>query len=251
MHSSVFLLAIAATLAPTLAQTSTSCDPTKKACPADTALGKAIEYDFTQGASQDWTVSTGAAPTFDSNGAEFTIAKSGDSPTMSSKWYMMFGHYDVVMKAAPGVGVVSSLVLQSDDLDEVDLEWLGADDQHVQSNYYGKGNTQVYDRGANLTNPGSQDGFHTYSVDWTADHITWSIDGQVLRTLTPQTADTNQYPQTPMQMKIGSWVSTRHASKKNRPRFANFASPLVTHRNLQAPSPGLEEPSTTPRVLLP
>ena len=77
--------------------------------------------------------------------------------------------------------------------------------KQVQSNYYGKGNTAVYDRGANLTNPGSQDDFHTYSIDWTSDHITWSIDGQVLRTLTPQTADANQYPQTPMQLKIGSW----------------------------------------------
>lgn len=121
----------------------------------------------------------------------------------------MFGRYDIVMKAAPGVGVVSSVVLESDDLDEVDFEWLGADDQHVQSNYFGKGNTAVYDRGANLTNPGSQDDFHTYSIDYTADHITWSIDGQVLRTLTPQTADPGQYPQTPMQLKIGSWVSTQ------------------------------------------
>ena len=118
------------------------------------------------------------------------------------------------MKAAPGVGIVSSLVLQSDDLDEVDLEWLGYDDQQVQSNYYGRGNTQVYDRGANLTNPGSQDDYHTYSVDWTADHITWSIDGQVLRTLTPQTADANQYPQTPMQLKMGSWVSLHRFEPK-------------------------------------
>ena len=207
MHTTAFLLALAASVAPTLAQTSTLCDPLKKTCPADPALGKSVEYDFTAGASQDFTVSTGAAPSFDKDGAKFTIVKAGDSPTMTSKWYMMFGHYDVVMQAAPGVGAVSSLVLQSDDLDEVDFEWLGADDQQVQSNYFGKGNTDAYDRGANLTNPGSQDGFHTYSIDWTADHITWSIDGQVLRTLTPQTADTNQYPQTPMQLKLGSWVS--------------------------------------------
>ena len=205
MHSSTALLAFAAAIAPTFAQTSTTCDPTKKTCPDDPALGKAVTYDMTQGAPQDFTVSTGAAPTFDKDGAQFTIAKSMQSPTMSSKWYMMFGHYDVVMKAAPGTGIVSSLVLLSDDLDEVDWEWLGADDQHVQSNYYGKGNTAVYDRGANLTNPGAQDDFHTYSVDWTADHLTWSIDGQVLRTLTPETADTDQYPQSPMQLKLGSW----------------------------------------------
>ena len=247
MRSSAFLIAAAATVAPTFAQTFTSCNPLKKTCDPDPALGKAVQYDFTAGASQDWTVSTGAAPKFSSNGADFTIAKTGDSPTMSSKWYMMFGHYEVVMKAAPGVGVVSSLVLQSDDLDEIDFEWLGADDQHVQSNYYGKGNTDTYDRGANLTNPGSQDDFHTYAVDWTAEKTTWSIDGQVLRTLTPQTADTNQYPQTPMQLKLGSWVSIP---------VAFFAGQVLTSSSLLATppspkelSPGLAARSTTPRAL--
>ena len=201
------LLTLTTTLGPTFAQTFTSCNPLTAACPADTALGKAIFYDFTKGASNDFSLSTYAFPTFDSSGAQFTIARKLDSPTMTSKWYMQFGHYDVVLKASPGVGVVSSLVLQSDDLDEIDFEWLGADDQNVQSNYFGKGNTTVYDRGEFHSNPGAQDGFHTYSVDWTADHITWSIDGQIVRTLTPQTADYNQYPQTPMKMKIGTWVS--------------------------------------------
>ena len=98
MHSSTYLLAVAASIIPAFAQTSTSCNPTKQQCPADAALGKAVMYDFTKGASQDFTVSTGTAPTFDGNGAEFTIAKSGDSPTMTSKWYMMFGHYDIVKK---------------------------------------------------------------------------------------------------------------------------------------------------------
>jgi beta-glucanase (GH16 family) len=204
MLSKIF--AIAAIAGTTFAQTSTTCDPTKKSCPDDPALGKSVFYDMTKGAPQDFTVSTGAAPTFDNTGAVFTISKSMQSPTMSSKWYMMFGHYDVVMKAAPGQGIVSSLVLLSDDLDEVDWEFLGSDDKQVQSNYYGKGNTEVYDRGANLSAAaGTQDDFHTYSIDWTADHITWSIDGQVLRTLTPETADKDQYPQSPMQLKIGSW----------------------------------------------
>lgn len=86
MRSSAFWLAVAASVAPTFAQTSTTCDPTKKQCPPDPALGKSVFYDFTKGASQEFTVSTGTAPTFDSNGAEFTIAKHGDAPTLTSKW---------------------------------------------------------------------------------------------------------------------------------------------------------------------
>ena len=117
----------------------------------------------------------------------------------------MFGHVEVVMKPAPGVGIVSSMVMQSDDLDEVDFEWLGGDGAQVQSNYFGKGQTTTYNRGAFHPNPGAQTDFHTYSFDWTADQVVWQIDGQTVRALSPQTAQANQYPQTPMQLKLGIW----------------------------------------------
>lgn len=109
------------------------------------------------------------------------------------------------MKAAPGAGIVSSLVLQSDTLDEIDMEWLGADDSEVQTNYFGKGDVTTYDRGAFNPAPNNQGEFITYTIDWTSSQITWSVNGQVVRVLTPATADTNQYPQTPMQVKFGSW----------------------------------------------
>lgn len=47
----------------------------------------------------------------------------------------MFGKVDIELQAAPGAGIVSSFVLQSDTLDEIDWEWLGADPDEVQSNY--------------------------------------------------------------------------------------------------------------------
>ena len=117
----------------------------------------------------------------------------------------MFGHVDVVLQAAPGVGMVSSMVLESNDLDEIDLEWLGADNTQVQSNYFGKGQTTTYNRGAFHPNPNNQNGFNTYSVDWTADQIEWQINGNTVRVLTAADAETNQYPQTPMQLKLGVW----------------------------------------------
>lgn len=109
------------------------------------------------------------------------------------------------MKPAPGVGIVSSMVLQSDDLDEIDFEWLGADNQQVQSNYFGKGQTLSYNRGAFHPNPNSQNDFHTYTIDWTANEVVWQIDGTTVRALSPETAEANQYPQTPMQLKLGIW----------------------------------------------
>ncbi|KAJ6096580.1 hypothetical protein N7486_007326 [Penicillium sp. IBT 16267x] len=188
------------------AQTYTSCNPLEKTCPADPALGKADQtFAFTSGASSSFTAS--GTVTYDStNGASFTVAKEGEGPLIQSNFYIMFGRVEYTIKAAPGTGIVSSTVLQSDDLDEIDFEWLGGDNTQVQTNYFGKGDSSSYDRGAFSANSGNHDEFHTYSVDWTSSQIVWAIDGTNIRVLTPATADTNQYPQTPMMIKVGVWA---------------------------------------------
>ena len=172
-------------------------------CPPDSALGRSVNIDFTSGESDSFTPQ--GNPTYDSNGASFTVAQSGDSPQLASKWYIMFGHVEYTMRPAPGVGIVSSAVMQSDDLDEIDWEWLGGDDNQVQSNYFGKGQTTTYNRGAFHSDPNNQADFKTYTIDWTADQIAWQIDGTTVRTLTPDTAEAGQYPQTPMMIKVGAW----------------------------------------------
>lgn len=190
------------TATPASAQTYTKCNPTQGTCPADTALGSSIDVDFTSGQSSHF--SAGGAPTYDSNGASFTVAKTGDAPTLTSNWYIMFGRYDIVMKASPGAGIVSSVVLQSDDLDEIDWEWLGSENDQVQSNYFGKGQTTTYDRSAVLSVPNTQSEIHTYTLIWTSTQIVWQVDGVTQRALSASNAN-GQFPQTPMQLKIGSW----------------------------------------------
>jgi beta-glucanase (GH16 family) len=166
-------------------------------------LGKSISIDFTKGAVDSFTAS--GNPTYDSNGVSFTVAKSGDSPTLISRFYIMFGKVSITMKVAPGAGIVSTLVLQSDDLDEIDMEWLGADDSEVQTNYFGKGNTATYTRGAFNPAPNNQGEFVTYSIEYTADQVVWSVGGSTVRVLKFADAEVNQYPQTPMQVKFGAW----------------------------------------------
>ncbi|OQD73148.1 hypothetical protein PENDEC_c016G07015 [Penicillium decumbens] len=188
------------------AQTYTDCNPTEKSCPADTALGASDQvYDFTSGASDQFSA-VGSVTYDDTNGATFTVAKKGDGPLIQSGWYIMFGKVEFTIKAAPGTGIVSSAVLQSDDLDEIDWEWLGAKPSEVQTNYFGKGDTSSYSRGAFHANPDNQNEWHTYSVDWTSEQIVWAIDGKTVRALTPSTAATNQYPQSPMMIKVGVWA---------------------------------------------
>jgi hypothetical protein len=195
-------LALAALLtAPTLAQTYTNCNPTKSTCPADSALGKTVNIDFTS-ASDSFTPQ--GNPTYSRDGASLTVSKSGDAPQLTSKWYIMFGQVDVEIQSAPGAGIVSSCVLQSDALDEIDWEWLGADNSEVQSNYFAKGQVTTYNRGAFHANPNNQNAFQKYTIIWTAEQIVWQINGVTVRALKPSDTS-NQYPQTPMQVKIGAW----------------------------------------------
>ncbi|EQB53346.1 glycosyl hydrolase family 16 [Colletotrichum gloeosporioides Cg-14] len=192
----------------TFAQTFTDCDPTKKTCPANPGLDKSTyTVDFTKGADTSaWTTAAGNI-TYGSNGAEFTLNKKGDAPTIETSWYFFFGRAEVLMKAAPGTGIVSSVVIESDDLDEVDWEWLGGKNTEVQTNYFGKGNTTSYDRGAFHTVADSQGTSTNYTIDWTKEAVKWYIDGALVRTLNYADALGGQnFPQTPARLRLGIWA---------------------------------------------
>jgi hypothetical protein len=113
-------LAVAAPLVS--AQTYSDCNPLKQSnCPADKGSTEStLHFDFTQASAlEQWKTTAGTVNT-GANGAEFTLAKKGDAPTIRSNFYIWYGEISVEMKSAPGTGVVSSIVLESDTLDEVD-----------------------------------------------------------------------------------------------------------------------------------
>jgi beta-glucanase (GH16 family) len=174
-------------------------------CPPDTALGMTINVDFTQGAVNSFAAS--GSPTYGKDdGASFTVRQGGDAPQLESLFYIMFGRVEITMRAAPGAGIVSSLVLESDVLDEIDIEWLGSNPDEIQTNYFGKGRVTSYNRGAFHAVEGTQDKWITYTVDWTQDRIVWMADGTSVRELRRDDAEEGQYPQTPMQVKFGAWA---------------------------------------------
>lgn len=101
-------------------------DRASETCPPNPGLEKSsFDSDFTKGKSalDGWKTTAGHVET-GPNGAEFTINKKGDAPTIQTDFYFLFAKVDVTMKIAPGTGIVSSVVLQSDDLDEIDwVRW--------------------------------------------------------------------------------------------------------------------------------
>ncbi|KPM38632.1 hypothetical protein AK830_g7915 [Neonectria ditissima] len=188
------------------AQTFTDCNPLKKTCPPNPALGKEkVSCGLTKSACSALETLPGTEIKYDSKGAHFTIEKETNAPTVASKKFIFFGRVDVEVQAAEGQGIVTSIVLQSDDLDEIDWEWLGGDTQQVQTNYFSKGDTTVYDRGGfhDVSDPLTT--YHKYSIEWTKDAVNWLIDDNNVRTL--KASSVKGFPETPMQVKLGTWCA--------------------------------------------
>lgn len=182
-------------------------------CPPNPALA-VFEYDidFTQYQTTppNWTVSPDENVDFGVFGAEFTFSKPLDAPSISTNFYILFGHVEVVMEAAPGTGIISSATLMSDDQDEIDWEFSGnnfrAGKGIVGSNYFSKGITADYDRGLYHTVDSPQTKFHTYTLDWSINELKWSIDGVAVRILENTGPNASYpYPQSPMQLQLGLW----------------------------------------------
>ena len=191
------------------AQTHSDCDPTKATdCKPDTALGVSnytINFKNNMMSDRVWNTTAGTV-NYGDDGAEFTINAKGDSPTVKSRFYIFFGQLEVIMKAAPGQGVVSSIVLLSDALDEIDWEWIGGNTTHVQTNFFAKGKPDFKNAiWCEVDNP--QDNWHNYTVNWQSDKIDWYIDTQLVRTLTFDEASGGKaFPQTPSDVRLGIWA---------------------------------------------
>ncbi|CRK45367.1 hypothetical protein BN1723_006594 [Verticillium longisporum] len=197
------------------AQTWSLCNPVEgDDCKPNPAFGGAAKYDFTTATKLDdlnsfFTVDPGVVyndkqMSFDGGaGASMIIFEESNAPTLTSKEYLFFGKVECVLRASPGQGIITSIVLQSDALDEIDWEFIGGDHTHVQTNYFHLGKKD-YTYGRKHELPfNAMDEFHAYTIEWTQDAITFSIDGNVVRTATPAEGS---YPQTPMQLKLGTWV---------------------------------------------
>ncbi|TEY86485.1 hypothetical protein BOTCAL_0007g00120 [Botryotinia calthae] len=210
------------------AQTFTDCNPTEKTCPSNPAIGGLQVTDFTAGKSSYWEVEDGTTMSYDGTlGAEFVISTATNAPTIKNVGYIMFGRIETWVRASAGTGVVSSFILESDDLDEIDWEWLGANNAEAENNFFGKGNTTTYDRAEYPTVATPIDTFHNYTIDWTAKSTIWYIDGVAVRTLLYDDAKTlggKNYPQTPMLVKMGSWIGCASKAAETDPATAGTCS---------------------------
>lgn len=155
----------------------------------------------------DWVMDGQAVP-YDGN-VLLTMADGTVGTLLASSTYMWYGNVQATFKTSRGQGVVTAFILLSDVKDEIDYEFVGADLETAQSNFYSQGVTN-YNNGLNISLSDTFDNYHTYEIDWTPDEITWKVDGQVGRN--KKRSDTwnstsNQwdFPQTPARVQLSLW----------------------------------------------
>ncbi|KAL2835020.1 concanavalin A-like lectin/glucanase domain-containing protein [Aspergillus cavernicola] len=203
------LAILVASIGSVVAQTFTNCNPTEEDCDPNPALGTNYTWYFNETQNENiWNITNGEINWSD-EGAEFIIASELQSPTIQSTFYIFFGIVECHVKMAAGKGIVSSVVLQSDDLDEIDWEWVGYNTSEIQTNFYSKGVTD-YANGDFFRVENADTEFHNYTTYWTEEKIEWWVDGNLLRTLTyedakNETTGDSIFPQTPSNIRIGIW----------------------------------------------
>ena len=201
------LLPIALLASQAVAQTSTDCNPRNTtSCPADPALSTTYTNDYNNSAQNEldpgfWTVTGANLMSYTADGVELTVTQKGQSITAQSLFYIMWGRVEIMFQAAKGTGIISSSVLLSDDLDEIDFEIMGGNNSFAETNFYGVGNYThaTYVPVDNITGQ-----MHNYTVDWRQEQTNWYIDGQLVRTLPYN--ESGYYPQTPCFVKFGIWA---------------------------------------------
>ncbi|THG96618.1 hypothetical protein EW026_g5238 [Hermanssonia centrifuga] len=146
--------------------------------------------------------------------------KVAEGATVNSTFTMLYGKMSFEVAAPSVPGVVTAVILIADEHDEIDVELLGGDPSHWQTNIFAAspsdkeplwgvfGMIQDYPRKSNI------DAKHNYTIDWNEDRIIWSVDGSKVRTLRKSDTSINgslHYPSHPARVQLGIWDASNPA----------------------------------------
>lgn len=156
----------------------------------------------------DWVYS--GTPLPHNGNVLLTLSEGSTGTLLASTHYVWYGKITSRLKTSAGAGVVTAFILLADSKDEIDFEFVGTELEIAQTNFYNQG-VPNYTNGANETVSSDVfENYHIYEIDWKPDTITWSIDGNQVRTLNREdtwnaTANRYSYPQTPARVQLSIW----------------------------------------------
>lgn len=165
------------------------------------------------------------------NGLELQMKKQYDNPFMGSDFPIKYGKVEAEFKSAFGKGIISSIYLQSDDLDEIDLiETFGSFPQTYQTNYFVKGDTSNHNRGVyHFSAVPLTEEYQKIRLEWTEDRIGWYFNDLLVREIFR--GDSLGFPDSPMFLKISLWAG---GDEGNSPGTIEWAGGLTDYALLPA-----------------
>lgn len=166
--------------------------------------GNASAYDFTIDNGQIYNLNDSAGE------LALLLTETNGGTRLSTTRYMWYGSVTAKLKATKWAGVVTAFITMSDVRDEIDWEWPGANTTAAQSNFFwlGKVNYPPTNGQVDAVPNDAYSNYNEYTIDWQEDQLTWSVDGNVVRTL--KKSDTvvsgvDNYPTTPARIQISVW----------------------------------------------
>ncbi len=132
---------------------------------------------------------------------------------VKSQKYVKYGKIEVRMMAAKGSGILSTFFTWKEGSEQSAVFW-----EEIDVEVFGKNNAtqwqsniitgfdprstseQIHNNSISLG-----DEFHTYSVEWTPEYVSWNIDGQQVRTTSTQSAKDLK---SPAGIRFNLWAST-------------------------------------------
>ncbi|WP_307789219.1 RICIN domain-containing protein [Glycomyces salinus] len=132
---------------------------------------------------------------------EYTSARLLTAETFTQQ----YGRFEARMQIPRGQGIWPAFWMLGDDIGQVGwpqsgeidiMENIGSEPSTVHGTVHGPGYSGAGGIGNSYTLPGGEqfaDGFHTFAVDWEPGSITWSVDGNVYSTLTPDDVGGNEW----------------------------------------------------------
>ncbi|KAH9941497.1 concanavalin A-like lectin/glucanase domain-containing protein [Amylocystis lapponica] len=115
--------------------------------------------------------------------------KIADGATINSTFTLLYGRVTLNLSAPAVPGIVTAAILIADETDEIDVELVGGDPKHWQTNVFASSPKDkqplwgVFGEIEDYANKGTVEEEHAYAVDWNDERIIWSVDGEEVRTL--------------------------------------------------------------------
>jgi len=167
--------------------------------------GNASEYD--------WVVDKGNIFNTNTSTGELalTLTQANGGTRLSSTRYVHYGTITATLKTGRWAGVVTAFITMSDIRDEIDWEFPGSNTTQGQTNYFWQGYipTTTNNGKVEAVSSDTYSNYHDYTIDWQPKSLTFSIDGNVVRTInqadTVDSSGVSRFPNSPSRIQLSVW----------------------------------------------